>query len=171
MFINCRPVTEPRVKEKGANARPFIIILLTIGPSLSTRSFAGRASERAPPQKQLKKISESQQIEILKKVSLREKCQPVQLLDPEYPTFSVFTPKFVSNDGQSLLNSDHPSHDPKTTCNILNYLYTDAEVTTLVEKSDVDIEDSCTSKMYQVPVFYLCSYVLFPDTTFNFLIV
>lgn len=84
----------------------------------------------------------------MKKVSLREKNQAVQLPDLEYPISGVFTPKFVAKDGQPLLNSDRPSHDPKNACNILDCLYTNAELSTLAEKSDADIKDSCTSAMY-----------------------
>lgn len=62
----------------------------------------------------------------------------------------MFTIKFVRKNGQSLLNSDRLSLDPKTECNILDCLYTNVKLTTLAEESDADIEESCTDIMYQL---------------------
>lgn len=54
-----RPVTEPRVKEKGVKARASKVTPLGARLSFSTRLSSGRAPEKAPPQKQLKKMLET----------------------------------------------------------------------------------------------------------------
>lgn len=93
---------------------------------------------------------ESQKLEAAKKASTQETKRQVSLHDPEYPPSAVFTSKFVVKNGESLLNSHRPSLDPKTACNVLDYIYMNVELTMMADRFDADLEDSCANVMYQV---------------------
>lgn len=57
---------------------------------------------------------------------------------------------WLPNQEYLLLNSHYPSINLKAACNIMDCIYTNVELTTLAEKSDADIENSCTKAMYLV---------------------
>lgn len=61
------------------------------------------APKKAPPQNQVRRMSEAKQIEVVKKVSLQKKNKQVPLFDLKYPTFCVFTLKFVAKDDNCFL--------------------------------------------------------------------
>lgn len=86
-------------------------------------------------------MTEAKHIEAAKEANTQEQDRQVSLPDSEYPPSGMFTPKFVVKDGQPLLNSHRPSIDPKTTSNVVDCMYIDAELPNLAEKSDADIED------------------------------
>lgn len=83
-----------------------------------------------------------QQTKVTKKVSANEKHKQVSLPEPKYSASAIFMPKFIAKDGQPLLNSNSPLLNPKTACNLIYYIFTDFELTILLKKSDVNLEDS-----------------------------
>lgn len=132
LLRNGKPVTQLGVKEKKGK---YAGATQSSVGSLKAGSSRGRSANKASPNKQFKKMSEAQQIKTVKKVSLQEtKTGPM----PNPESSGVFTPKFVSKDGQPVLNSNHPSLKPKTACNVMDSIFLDVEVIALGDKSITD---------------------------------
>lgn len=128
---------------------------LVIPPSTKDdESGAGLSKVRLPRvillRSNQKKVFEYQQITDAKKASTQKKNKQVQLPDLEYPEYGVFTPMFVGKSGQPLLNFDQPSLDLKSACNVMDFIFTNVDVTTLVDKYDADQEDFYANIMYQI---------------------